>query len=185
MNQLNYLMIVFVCFFISGCAIKAPQYSFSPENIQHLKDASSAKVIVGEFHTTTPETETKDISMRGAQLISPYGNFSNYLREAIYQEFLVADRISSDAKIEIEGVLLKHKYSCNGFIEGEGELVARIFVRRDGLTTFDKNVTANTTWKSSFAGTVAIPKALAEYPRLAKTFVSNLLQDHDFINATK
>jgi hypothetical protein len=186
MKKSLYLLLACGSLALTGCAnLNTPKYSFSPENVQALKDAGNAKVRLGEFRAATPETETADIGMRGARLSSPYGSFSSYLREALQQEFAEAGRIAPDAKTEISGELVKHLFNANGLSVGEGELAARITVKRDGLATFDKQVAAKTTWESSFAGAVALPKAVTEYPKLVREFVRSLFQDPDFINATK
>lgn len=180
------LLLSCVCLILAGCgSLTAPKYTFSPESVQTLKDAGTSKLRIGEFQANTPEVETADIGMRGANFTSPYGSFANYLREAIRQEFAEAGRLSPAATIELGGVLVKNLFNTNGTSIGEGELTARITVLRDGLVVFDKSITATTTWESSFAGAVAIPKATIEYPRLVRKFVRTLLQDPDFIDSTK
>ncbi len=186
MKRLFILLLMCGSMALSGCSsLIAPKYSFSPENVQALKDGGTGKVRLGEFRAATPETESADIGMRGSHLNSPYGSYSAYLREAILQEFTEAGRYSADANTEIGGILEKNLFNANGISQGDGELAARITVQRDGVKTFDKQLSAKTTWPSSFAAMTAIPKAVTEYPKLVREFVRALSQDPDFINATK
>lgn len=186
MIRLRHLLLAFAPIVFTGCAnINAPKYSFAPENVQALKDAGNAKVRLGDFRPANAQVETTGIGMRGAGFSSPYGSFTNYLRQALQQELAEAGRLASDAKVEVSGLLEKHNFNANGIAVGDGELAARITVRREDIAVFDKPVTAKITWESSFAGAVAIPKAVTEYPRLVKEFVGTLLRDIDFINAIK
>lgn len=186
MNKLLLLLLACVPLFLSGCStLLVDKYSFAPENIQTLKDAGSAKMRLGDFKAASPGVETEGIGMRGARIAAPSGSFANYLREALEQEFAMAGRLAPDARTEVSGVVVKHVFNANGISQGVGELAARITVRRDGASTFDKEVVAKTTWESSFAGAVAIPKAMTEYPKLVREFIRVLYSDPDFINATK
>jgi hypothetical protein len=186
MKKITALIFTVAALLLSGCAnLVAPKYSFSPESVQTIKDAGSSKVRVGKFSAERPDTETAGIGMRGNGFSSPYGSFTEYLQQAIQQEFTEAGRYAADASTSVDGVLVKHVFNANGMSVGEGEIVAAIKVVRNGTTTYDKQLTAKTTWESSFAAMSALPKAQTEYPKLVREFVRVLSQDADFMKAIK
>ncbi len=66
---------------------------------------------------------------------------------------------------------------------GKGRLAAKIQIKRDGQTLFDKEIVAEATWESSFVGAVALPAAINQYGALYKTLVGKLFDDPDFKRA--
>lgn len=184
----NYLMILLSAqaMFLTGCAqLQAPKYSFSPEDVQSLKETGGGKIRVGEFKAATAETETQNLSLRAAHMQSPYGSYANYLKEALQDEIREAGRLADDASIELTGVLVKHVFDASGMSTGVGELQAQIVVSRGGNKVYDKLQSAKISWESSFVGAVAIPKAVTEYPRLMREFVHTLVLDPEFRSAIK
>ena len=70
-----------------------------------------------------------------------------------------------------------------GMSTGKGRLAAKIQVRRDGRTLFDKEVVAEASWESSFVGAIALPAAINQYGALYKTLVGKLFDDAEFKRA--
>ena len=170
---------------VAACSQQAPTYVFSPEHVETLKNSGSTAVKLGAFSAADRADGAKSLTARSVTLLSPYGDYPGYLKEALRQELTEAGRLAPTAEIEISGVMTNNDLDASGIVTGDGELAARIIVKRGDATLFDKPVVAKTTWDSSFVGAVAIPRAIAEYPRLVSEFVSVLLRDKDFVAAIK
>lgn len=170
---------------LSGCTLVAPKYSFSPENVQMIKGNPGEKVKMGLFTLKQGDADVNKLSFRGSTLVSPYNTYQDYLRSAIEQELTEANRVSPTAGTEISGFLILNRMDANGLSVGEGELTAEIVVSRDGKSRYDKTHTASITWESAFAGAVALPAAVNQYPVLVQKFVRTLFADPDFITAIK
>jgi len=170
---------------VAACSQQAPNYVFSPEHIEILKHSGPTVVKLGSFSAADRAEGAAKLTARSVTLLSPYGDYPGYLKEALRQELTEAGKLTPNAEIEISGVMTKNDLDASGIITGDGELAARITVKRGGATLFDKPVVAKTTWDSSFVGAIAIPRAVAEYPRLVSEFVSTLLRDPDFLSAIK
>lgn len=177
------LSAVLVALTVSACTLKADPYSFSPENVQTLKDAGSDKVRLGAFGRAPGLSESAEIYLRGSSMVSPYGDFTLYLQEAIRQELQEAGRLSTNAATEVSGTLIRHMFDGSGLSVGEGEMHARITVKQAGSLLYDKVHVARIAWPSSFAAAVAIPRAMNEYPNLVHKLVRSLLDDPAFLQA--
>ena len=168
----------------SGCSIVAPQYSSSMQNVQKLKDAGNTPAKVGEFGSRQAPENANPISLRGSSLVSPYASsYANYLGEAIKQELTLAGRLTSNADIEVSGVLLKNDINVSGFSVGYGDIEARFVVKKGGRVTYDQTKSAHTEWESAFAGPIAIPRGRDEYPRLVQQLLAVLYTDKTFLEA--
>ena len=149
-----------------------------------LRDAGTGKVRVGSFQADPDSGNNESISLRGLSLQSPVGGkFSAYVAEALRSELAAARLIDDKAAVEIGGVLIKNNVDVSGIRFGTAILQARVVVRRDGRATYDKLVQADMTFESSFAGTVAVPKAIQAYPTLVQKFLAKLYGDREFIAA--
>ncbi len=170
----------------SGCSHIAPQYSASIDNVQTLKDAGKATAKVGEFASSKDKGNVNPISIRGSSFSSPYqDSYSNYLAEAIKQELSMAARLAPNADIEVSGTLLKNDLDASGFSTGHAQIEARFIVKKDQQIRYDQVKSARHEWPSSFAGAVAIPRAVQEYPNLVQKLLASLYADQAFINALK
>lgn len=56
-------------------------------------------------------------------------------------------------------------------------------VTRDGSQRLYKSYAARTTFESSFAGAVAIPKGQIEYPNLVRALLREVYSDPEFVVA--
>jgi hypothetical protein len=170
---------------VAACAQIAPTYVFSPEHIEALKKSGPSSVRLGAFTAAERSSGAARLTVRSVTLTSPYGDYPAYLKEALRQELTEAGKLGANAEIEITGVMTNNDLDASGFVVGDGELTARIVVRRGGAALFDKPVTAKSTWDSSFVGAIAIPRAITEYPKLVSAFIAALLRDPDFLAAIK
>ncbi|HEU4647270.1 MAG TPA: hypothetical protein VFS80_17080 [Burkholderiales bacterium] len=170
---------------LSGCASQfAPPYSPSIENVQMLRDAGTGKVRVGTFRADPKTGNDESISLRGLSLQSPVGGkFSAYVAQALASELAAARLIDDKAVVEISGVLIQNNVDVSGINVGTAHLQSRVVVRRAGRVTYNKAVRADMTFESSFAGGVAVPKAIQAYPILVQKFLAKLYGDRDFISS--
>ena len=72
-----------------------------------------------------------------------------------------------------------------GFSTNSGEISARFVVKRGGEMRFDKVKQIHHQWESSFAGAVAIPLAMNNYPVMVHMLIGQLITDPDFIRALR
>ncbi len=171
---------------MTGCAMKAPAYQPSIDNVGLVKKGGTTPVAVGAFTVQTGAPGAASLSVRASSMTSPVGaHYGDYLAEALKQELDMARRLDPKANIEISGVLLKNVLSAGGFVRNDGEIEARFVVRRDGQIRFDKTKRAASEWESSFVGAVAIPKAQQQYPVIVQQLLAALYADADFQSAIR
>jgi hypothetical protein len=167
----------------SGCAMQAPRYTVSIDNVEQIKRAAS-QVKVGSF--TVQAGTGGAIGLRGSPMSSSVGNdYAAYLADALQQELKLAGKLNADSKLEISGQLLKNDISAGGFSTNSGEMEARFVVTNAGTVRFEKTKRAELSWESSFLGGVAIPKAQQQYPAIVQKLLSLLWGDAEFQAALK
>jgi hypothetical protein len=66
---------------------------------------------------------------------------------------------------------------------GTAKISVRFSVENLGGVKFNKVITVNHEWESSFIGAIAIPNAQNNYPITVKKLISKLMLDKDFISA--
>lgn len=170
---------------VSGCAVVAPAYTPSIDNVQALKGSGAGKARVGAFNAMQGTANPNPIPLRANTMRSPYGGtFSAYLSEAITRELTMAGKLAPDSDIEITGTLLKNQVDP-AISTGTGTIEARFVVKKGGAVRYDRVKSAQREWESSFAAAIAIPRAVQEYSISVQTLLANLYADPDFINALK
>lgn len=187
MNRIkSALLALAATIFSSGCAMVAPQYSASLDNVQALKDAGNYTAKVGEFQAGKDKAYANPISIRGSTLMSPYNNsYANYVAEALKQELSFAKKLSPDAGTEITGIVLKNDIDATGVNVGITEIEARFIVRRADQVRYDQVKAVKHEFPSSFAGAIAIPKAVQEYSVAVQKLLSLVYKDQAFVDALK
>ena len=126
------------------------------------------------------------LSIRGSSLSSPYqGSYGAYLAAAINQELEFAKKLSQDSGVEITGAVLKNNIDASGFSTGTIDIQARFIVKRNGQARYNNVMMVHHEFPSSFAGAVAIPRAVQEYPVAVQRLLASLYADKAFINALK
>lgn len=167
----------------SGCALQAPRYQPSIDNVDALKKAPTS-VALGSF--TVQAGVGGPITLRANSMTSPVGaNYAAYLADALQQELTLAGKLDPKSTIEISGVLVKNDIAAGGVSTNSGEVEARIVVTNNGTQRFDKVKRAELSWESSFAGAIAIPKAQQHYPMIVQKLLAQLWGDADFQAALK
>lgn len=165
---------------LSGCAVKAPPYSPSIQNVSTLKSHGAAAVAVGAFTVKSGLATGQTLSLRANTMTSAIGgDFAAYLGEAIRSELELAGRLGKGADIEVSGVLLRNDVDP-AIGTGTARIDAQFVVRRGGAVRFDKVKRGEMSWDSSFAAAVAIPKATQNYPVTVQNLLAALYADADF-----
>lgn len=171
---------------LTGCAsVKMPAPAPSAANAEKLRTAKLAPVQLGSFKLAAGKPADMDTTLgglRGSSLSPTNGSFAGQLRDEIAAELGAAGLLDPKSKSVIEGQLTDSMVDA-GMSAGKGRLAAKIQVKREGKTLFDKEVVAEAAWESSFVGAIALPAAINQYGALYKTLVGKLFDDADFKRA--
>lgn len=171
---------------LTGCAnLQMSQPKPAIENTVKLRGAAIAPAAVGTFKVDPAKADMDTgHSLRGANSVkSPLeGSFAKYLAETLKVELQAAGLYDAASATVISGTLTRSKVDP-AIGTGTGELGARFVVTRDGSVKFDREVTVNSSWDSSFIGGVAIPAAAQQYEALYRKLVGALVDDADFRKA--
>lgn len=171
---------------LAACAsMPAPTYQPSVNTTQVLLEHREAQLAVGHFVASDGVPNTS-LNVRGSQLSAGgnEGTFSDYLRNALITELKTAGRFDQKSQIRVEGVLASNKLNA-GAATGSATVGARFVVTRANANVYDKTLTVNHTWDSSFMGAIAIPSAVQNYTGAIQKLVFKLVTDPDFVRATK
>lgn len=167
----------------TGCALQAPRYQPSLDNLEALKKSPSS-VALGTF--SVQSGAGGPIGLRGTSMASSVGtDYAAYLADALQQELALAGKLDPKSQIEISGLLLKNDIAAGGISTNSGEIEARIIVKNNGVQRFDKVKRAELSWDSSFVGGIAIPKAQQQYPFIVQRLLTMIWTDADFHAALK
>lgn len=170
---------------LTGCAtpMGAPQPTI--DNTARLRGAPLQKAGLGTFavDSSKPASLDQSVSMRGSSLHSPVnGSFAQYLKETLRAELDAAGLYDATSPAVITGTLIDTDVDA-AIGTGTARLSARFVVTRNGATAFDKVLTANSSWESSFMGAVAIPLAASKYQELYRKLAGQLFEDPAFRKA--
>ena len=73
--------------------------------------------------------------------------------------------------------------SVESFGTGKGVLGARFIVSRAGAIRYERELTVDSTWQTSFIAGIAVPAAANEYEGLYRKLIGKLFEDPDFKKA--
>jgi hypothetical protein len=187
MRSLSISLFLVATALLTGCSsMVTPSYQPGIDNVETLK-RQSGPVSVGTFNVaaTTPGATT--LSMRGANTMSSSvgADYAAYLAEALRQELRMAGKLDPNSTVVISGTLLKNSLDISGFSTASAQLESRFVVTRGGVVKFDSIKKVDSSWGSSFAAAVAIPRASQEYPLVVRKLIEALLADPDFLSSIK
>ena len=169
--------------FSNGCTIIAPSYTPDYSALDAFKRQNISKIAVESVEPKNSNERVNKITLRGTTLVSPSGNYAQYLEDAIKSDLTDANLLDPSALFRLSVFLLKNDINVVGFSIGHGTIEARFSINQNGTTIFNKTISAETEFKSSFAGAVAIPKGQNEYPNLVRALLKKLYTDKEFTNA--
>ena len=171
---------------LTGCAqLQMSQPKPAIENTVKLRGTQIAPAAVGAFKIDPAKADLDTgVSLRGANSVkSPIeGSFAKYLAETLKVELQAAGLYDAASATVISGTLTRSKVDP-AMGTGTGELGARFVVTRSGNVKFDRELTVNSSWDSSFIGSIAIPAAAQQYEAMYRKLVGVLLDDADFRTA--
>lgn len=182
MNHIKKITIIALGLLISACSLQAPVYNASMENVQTIKRVKTeAQVNIGQI--TTPKKLSK-ISLRGSSMYSPVNkSYGDYLSRALEAELKLAKVWSGVSSTVITGEIVSNDIDVSGFSTGTGEISVNFVMTREGTEIYNKNISANIEFESSFVGAIAIPNGQASYVDLVQALIKNLFEDKSFIKA--
>lgn len=170
---------------LGGCAtVPAPVYQPSVRNTEALLRQKDTPLGAGTFSASPGVANTK-LSVRGNPLQAggATGTFSGYLRNALVTELKTAGRYDDHAPLQVDGVLTGNKLEA-GIGKGHATVSAHFTVSRTGEKLYDRTLTANQEWDSSFIGAIAVPAAFQNYAGAVQKLIGELVSDPDFVRAT-
>jgi hypothetical protein len=170
---------------LAGCALQAPRYQPSIDNVEAIKKSGVKAMNVGAFTVAPGATGGSSISLRGSSMNPVSGDYAAYLADALKQELTLAGALDLKASVEVGGVLVKNDIAAGGMSTNSGEIEARFVVRNGSQVRYDALKRVDLSWESSFVGAVAIPKAQQQYPVLVQQLIGKLLADPQFLAALR
>jgi hypothetical protein len=170
-----------VALFLQACALQAPRYQPSIDNVEQIKKTAIRPAVLGSFTVQANAGGADAISLRGSSMTSPVGaTYADYLADALRQELALAGKLDPKSTLEISGVLVKNDIAAGGIATNSGEVEAKFVVKSAGKVSYDAVKRAEMSWDSSFVGAVAIPKAQQQYPLIVQQLLAKLLADPQF-----
>ncbi|TVO75783.1 hypothetical protein [Sedimenticola selenatireducens] len=168
---------------LTGCATVAmPPPTASVSTVEKLRTANLIPSNVGKFGLAPELNPTLDKTvggLRGSSIHGADGSFSQQLREVVIVELKAAGLYDEKSPIQIEAQLSdNHVDAAIG--TGTARLAAIFTVDKTGSRVFEKTLSVDSSWESSFIGAIAIPEAMNQYSSLYKALVEKLFDDKDF-----
>lgn len=179
----TYALIAFVSWILIGCvSVQLPQPSASISNLEKLRSSNIAPIKVGEFSLASGKPAEMDTSvggLRGSSLKPANSTFSQQLKDTLVVELKGAGYYDDASELIIEGELTDSKVDA-AIKLGTARLAAHFTVDKNNTRLFDKELSVEATWESSFVGAIALPKAINQYTALYKVLIGKLFDDEDF-----
>lgn len=167
---------------LTGCmTAKMSAPTPTMETATKLRAANLAPVAVGAFKIDPSKSGIdSSISLRGGNSVQAEGgSFAQYLGETLKVELASAGLLEPASQTVITGTLTQSE--ANAAVgTANAKLAARFVVTRGATVAFDRELSADASWESSFVGATAIPLAAQKYEGLYRTLVGNLVNDADF-----
>lgn len=169
-----------------GCAsVQLDATSATPATLEKLRGSALAPMTAGTFSLAAGKPAEMDRTLsglRGNSLTPAKGSFSQLLKDTLVVELTAAGLYDPNSQTVVEGQLTDSQVDA-AIGTGTGRLAAKFKVRRGSQLVFDKELSVESTWESSFMGAVAVPAAMNQYHGLYKALVAKLVDDADFRKA--
>lgn len=184
-RSLGLVLAAAVALQLTGCAtpMGAPQASI--DNTAKLRAAAVAPAALGSFVLAPgkPAGMDQGVSLRGSQVQSPINDsFSQYLKETLRVELDAAGLLDPASQAVISGTLTESEADA-AIGTGTAKLGARFVVTRGQAVAYDRTLSTDASWESSFVGAVAIPLAAGQYQGLYRKLAGQLFDDPEFRKA--
>ena len=136
---------------MSGCAMQAPRYQPSLDNVELIKKTASPVALgaLAKCPARAPSAPSRSACALSSMASPVGGDYAAYLADALRQELVLAGRLDASSKLEISRLLLKNDIAAGGISTNSGEIEARFIVKNAGQQRFDKIKRVESSWKSS------------------------------------
>jgi hypothetical protein len=172
---------------LTACAatpVDPPQTSVNA--VRAIITANTPPLRVGVFDVAkSGNVDDKEIRLRAAGIKPPSGSsFSGYMGEFFSEQLRIVGKLDPSSPYEISGTMLEN--GANPAIgQASGILKFNFVLTLNGQPKFEKILSVETKWNSSFIGALAIPEAERQYMGLYPQLVEKLLGDPEFLAALK
>lgn len=181
-----WILLAFALQSMTGCvSVKMSEPTPSMANLEKLRGANLATVKAGSFVLAAGKNATLDrgvSGLRGSSVTPANGSFAQQLRSELVAELKAAGLYDEAADAVIKGELVDSQVDA-AIGTGTAKLSARFMVQRAEKTVYDKQLTVDSSWESSFVGAIAIPEAINQYTALYKKLIGKLFDDSEFKSA--
>ena len=170
----------------SGCTHMAPAYSSPVANV----DAAAklpAPVAVGTFtFKAGEEAKLNNVGARADSYNAPtHGSYAEYIQEGAKSDLRTAGKLSDSAPRVLTGVVERNDLSAAGMNTNDAHITVRFKLAQGSRVDYEKAVTADNEWESSFLGAIAIPRAIQNYVVTVQKVLLQLYTDPEFSGALK
>jgi hypothetical protein len=178
LRSIGALIVCVAAVALTGCAVVAPPYQATNDNVRSLQTLPGGMVSLGQFTAKSPDLN--HLSIRASSYNSPFNDsFAEYLKAALGSELEAAGKLDPKAPVVITGELQTNSLDP-AIGTGNAHISARIVIKRGNDVVFDKVVHGDSEWESSFIGAIAIPMARQQYGETMKKLLANLFSDPGF-----
>lgn len=182
----RHAILVLLAASLVGCAtVTMPPPTASASTVEQLRAANLAPSTVGNFSLApgrNPDMDRTLGGLRGSSIQPASGSFSRQLKDVIVAELKAAGLYDEKSQIQIEAQLTDSQVDA-AIGTGTALLAAHFTVDRAGKRVFDKEVSVDAKWESSFVGAIALPAAINQYMSLYQALAAKLFADQDFRKA--
>lgn len=179
----RWLLIILLAQTMVACvSVKMPEPSASIGNLEKLRAANIVPAKAGSFTLAPGKNPAMDrgvSGLRGSSVQSASGSFVQQLRSELVVELKSAGLYDESSDVVIEGQLTDSKVDA-AIGTGTAKLAAHFTINRAAKLVYDKELSVESSWDSSFVGAVAIPEAINQYSALYKSLIGKLFDDSDF-----
>ena len=183
LHAFQYTTILLLGASIFGCAsVKMPPPTASASTVEKIRTANLAPSTVGKFSLApnlNPDMDKTVGGLRGSSVSGANGSYSLQLKEVIIAELKAAGLYDEKSQIQIEAQLTDSQVDA-AIGTGTARLAAKFTVDKVGKRVFEKELSVESQWPSSFVGAIAIPEAINQYSSLYKALAAKLFDDKDF-----
>ena len=182
----QYSILMLLSTSLIGCvSVRMPPPTASATTVEHLRASNLVLSTVGEFTLApgrNPDMDRTVGGLRGSSLQASSGSFSQQLKDVIIAELKAAGLYDEKSQVQIEGQLTDSQVDA-AIGTGTARLAAHFTVDRASKRVFDKEISVDDQWESSFVGAIALPAAINHYTSLYKALAAKLFDDLDFRRA--
>ena len=168
----------------TGCvSLIAPPYSANYTALDQLRLSRPEPAAVAAVQPEDPKHAVNNLSLRGSPLRSGNGTFAKYLEDALIGDLKEISVYDANSQTRIAASILRNEMNVGDIATGNGLMEVEFTVTRNDARRLRKTYSARTTFESSFAGAVAIPKGQIEYPNLVRSLLREVYTDPAFVAA--